>query len=811
MRRIHTQEIVAKTFLSMTPKEDATPNQNGGSRKLKRLATRNKVSRNLAASAMEANGLGSWETDNDQERALRDHYHDPLTLLPANMSPETRKLHQSIFNQAEHGVWLLRKPLRYFMYEVMARAQMLSGAHKHWVVRVPSGTWRVPWAYLVLCVSTYDVGMCTGTIAFCKTSFHDVSMNVLISLTFVVDMLIRSISAFPTAGGTLEIRLPVITKKYAGSWFAIDLLGLLPLEYAVGPYWQWVRFGRWFLRWSTHDDFRSVSSDAPWVHDGMKIVKMSLLVFVVAHSVTCIFLSLVVLDSACGSVEAATGAVEFHNRYDPRNELPVEPSYQDNLTNLYIYYFFATLSTLLGDSGASKSSATRILALFTMLVGQLAFAVVFSEVIITLSNRTRTRDNYAHKMDQVNESMAHTNVPHSLRTRVRRFFEFRWLALMGGSQSSSYVDELPNGLKADLMSSCFSQMLSCVPLFADCHVRVLAQLSLQLSVYVCLPDEVVIKQNCVGQSMYFIQRGLVRVIKEVAEHHKTVIVGSLHAGDYFGEVALVSAAGQRRTCSVISSSVLTLLRLTRQGLAAVTKDEPQLMVQVRKIAIHRRRELGEELRAAESVVKQHLAATKFTQQLKKNREKSFRVSSSADKSAPLEREEHSYKARIITLAAAARHCGRTPAQASSERSGPLERKEHSYKLHIPRVLRFITGGDNAVSPVPLPLSNHSSGSSSNTGLHPSEAMDTASSATAPGAGGQAARLHNEVIDPEAITDGKAQPDPENDTTPIPVAFGDLVEVVKAMSGLQERMQQQLEVLVAENAERRTSEARQQAP
>lgn len=47
---------------------------------------------------------------------------------------------------------------------------------------------------------------------------------------------------------------------------------------------------------------------------------------------------------------------------------------------------------LLGDSASAKTSSTRLLACLTLLVGQLTFAVVFSEVIITLSNRTRTRD-----------------------------------------------------------------------------------------------------------------------------------------------------------------------------------------------------------------------------------------------------------------------------------------------------------------------------------------------------------------------------------------------------------------------------------
>ena len=80
-----------------------------------------------------------------------------------------------------------------------------------------------------------------------------------------------------------------------------------------------------------------------------------------------------------------------------------------------------------------------------------------------------------------------------------------------------------------------------------------------------MPDEVVIKEGLVGNSMYFIQQGMVRVIKG-RETNQPVILGRLAKGDFFGEVALTSAAGARRTCSILSFTVLTLQRLTRKAL-----------------------------------------------------------------------------------------------------------------------------------------------------------------------------------------------------------------------------------------------------
>ncbi|MDC0525605.1 hypothetical protein OAO87_01305 [bacterium] len=56
----------------------------------------------------------------------------------------------SLFNRVERSVWWLpRKPTLLYMYDVIARSQLLS-APKAWWVCVPSGHWRVVWGYMLL-------------------------------------------------------------------------------------------------------------------------------------------------------------------------------------------------------------------------------------------------------------------------------------------------------------------------------------------------------------------------------------------------------------------------------------------------------------------------------------------------------------------------------------------------------------------------------------------------------------------------------------------------------------------------------------
>ena len=106
-------------------------------------------------------------------------------------------------------------------------------------------------------------------------------------------------------------------------------------------------------------------------------------------------------------------------------------------------------------------------------------------------------------------------------------------------------------------------------------VEVISSLAQQLQSLIILPDEVVIKEGCVGNSMYFIRRGLVRVIKGYGGPRE-YFIGGLGTGCFFGEVALVSSSKDvRRGASVVAATVLSLRRLTPTP--TPTRPRPRLL------------------------------------------------------------------------------------------------------------------------------------------------------------------------------------------------------------------------------------------
>ena len=103
-----------------------------------------------------------------------------------------------------------------------------------------------------------------------------------------------------------------------------------------------------------------------------------------------------------------------------------------------------------------------------------------------------------------------------------------------------------------------------------------------------MPDEIIVREGLVGNSMYFIQRGQVRIIKSWRTPQEKFLGMLQHGSDtnsFFGEIAITSPDGALRTSSVISNTVLTLQRLTRAALEDVITANDAFLRNRRRSAV----------------------------------------------------------------------------------------------------------------------------------------------------------------------------------------------------------------------------------
>jgi len=90
--------------------------------------------------------------------------------------------------------------------------------------------------------------------------------------------------------------------------------------------------------------------------------------------------------------------------------------------------------------------------------------------------------------------------------------------------------------------------------------------------------EFIVTEGEVGDQMYIIQTGDVEMVTE--REGEKIILARLKAGDFFGEVSLLT--GKPRTATAVSTSDVRLASITRDDIRGVVKEYPEILETIKK-------------------------------------------------------------------------------------------------------------------------------------------------------------------------------------------------------------------------------------
>jgi CRP-like cAMP-binding protein len=99
--------------------------------------------------------------------------------------------------------------------------------------------------------------------------------------------------------------------------------------------------------------------------------------------------------------------------------------------------------------------------------------------------------------------------------------------------------------------------------------------------------EAITRQDAVANWLYVITEGEAEVL--VASSGLTRVVGVLHAGDYFGEMGLMT--GEPRTATVVALSDVKCYRLSKETFEAILRRRPEIAEEISATLAHRRADL----------------------------------------------------------------------------------------------------------------------------------------------------------------------------------------------------------------------------
>ena len=197
----------------------------------------------------------------------------------------------------------------------------------------------------------------------------------------------------------------------------------------------------------------------------------------------------------------------------------------------------------------------------------------FPEFVTSMQERFGRRLGLLAEMEVIGEQARRGVLSKGKAEEIEAEIARRLVALRGQSVSKLHADPV--------------RLLRQVPLFRELGNDEIETLAGEVSSLTLAENEEIIRQGDVGHSLYLIARGVVRVTRATEEGGSQAL-GTLMAGDYFGEMALLH--DEPRTATVKTVTACQLYQLKKQTLQTIFEKHPSIGEAIRRIDEQRRRE-----------------------------------------------------------------------------------------------------------------------------------------------------------------------------------------------------------------------------
>lgn len=333
-------------------------------------------------------------------------------------------------------------------------------------------------------------------------------------------------------------------------WLILDVTALLPLGLLLGsPLLELARLVCWgrLLR-----ALRQVTRSAL-----TRLASLLLLLVVCAHLVACSWYGLGVYQ-------------EFASDWGPSKELSQTPSLLFKYGKTFHYSLRALTQ---GPEGSPNTELELLLSLGIIFLGFSVYATIIGSIGNVLTDFDQESSEWISKSEQIDRYCVAHGLPRTLTKRVKDYFEYLRAHSKTGITQQEIFAELPDSLKTDISLHLTKDLLAEVAFFKKAPLPCLSLIAKLLKPISVPPGERIITEGEVGQSMYFLMRGLLEVSVGLN------VVSVLHDGAFFGEMALL-IENQPRTATIRALVFSDVFELSRDDLEHVMDVWPSLRIEL---------------------------------------------------------------------------------------------------------------------------------------------------------------------------------------------------------------------------------------
>eukprot|EP01043_Picozoa_sp_COSAG02_P029102 COSAG02_NODE_1796_length_10904_cov_23.136603_11_plen_1012_part_00 len=443
--------------------------------------------------------------------------------------------------------------------------------------------------------------------------------ELVVDLYFIVDIFINFRTAFEASDRFIERRLDAIKWHYIKSWFFIDLVACLPINYVwlivkalqgdkggadgkanlkVIKVIRLLRLAKLLRLARLKRILKVYEEEFHGIISSCKLLSLFLFMVYVSHVIACFWYMFGAANQTTDCFpldrEGQGCTTEVKGWVDEQfaDSTIGQTAEMVPLSRRYLksfYWAITTLSTVGYGDITPNTDAEMGYACFAELLGSMIFGIMIGSLSTMLMSGKALEEKIDNQLAELQEFMTSKNIPSKLRSKVRRYMELYY------EKKSSYdekavLNSLPPVLAQELMEAMYKDIVDTVPLFAGLDTEIISKLCVTLRPYQALANEYVYKQGEIGKELYIILLGKVEMSRDM---HR---LGVLGAGSFFGDEVIrrdknigsgVESRPIKRERSARAVENCDLAFLTKQDVAIVARDYPTMEVRLRNLANRR--------------------------------------------------------------------------------------------------------------------------------------------------------------------------------------------------------------------------------
>ncbi|KAL0111232.1 hypothetical protein PUN28_012846 [Cardiocondyla obscurior] len=502
--------------------------------------------------------------------------------------------------------------------KALMKERIRQKAAGHWVIH-PCSSFRFYWDLCMLLLLVANLIILPVAISFFNDDLSTrwIAFNCLSDTIFLIDIVVNFRTGIMQQDNAEQVILDpkLIAKHYLRTWFFLDLISSIPLDYI-------------FLIFNQFQDF---SESFQILHAGralrilrlakllslVRLLRLSRLVRYVSQweevyiplyqqperhyerratppqpdrtskflNMASVFMRIFNLICMMLLIGHWSGCLQFlvpmlqgfpSNSWVAINEL------QNSFwLEQYSWALFKAMSHMLciGYGRFPPQSLTDMwLTMLSMISGATCYALFLGHATNLIQSLDSSRRQYREKVKQVEEYMAYRKLPREMRQRITEYFEHRYQGKFFDEEL--ILGELSEKLREDVINYNCRSLVASVPFFANADSNFVSDVVTKLRYEVFQPGDIIIKEGTIGSKMYFIQEGIVDIVMANGE-----VATSLSDGSYFGEICLLTNA--RRVASVRAETYCNLFSLSVDHFNAVLDQYPLMRRTMESVAAER--------------------------------------------------------------------------------------------------------------------------------------------------------------------------------------------------------------------------------